>query len=200
MTDSMKELDEQIPTEIIISESESELKRYLARLKETAIIVLGCLIVLALIDIVILVKGILNLDTAEYLIGSYGFVIVACAYLTSSLARDTTTRIKNLIVLSFLLPAVVTGVSSILYIDSGLPAEFTVFQICITLLWINLATSLWIDLTRIQKLREIVESIFVVELEASELSASNTIDSISTISTNSSFESITMDDLPCYEI
>uniref|UniRef100_A0A7S1B4R9 Uncharacterized protein n=1 Tax=Corethron hystrix TaxID=216773 RepID=A0A7S1B4R9_9STRA len=145
-------LTENSPEQILAQELSEELDGWIYRLRVSSYVILGFAIALVLVDVLILVKHITNLITAEYLLAGYVLVILACIFLSSKLAHRPTLRGKVLVVFAFMFPAIVNGVSVTMYIDKGYPAEFSVYQICITLLWFNLAINRWTALTRIQKL------------------------------------------------
>jgi len=140
------------PEEILASELSEELDGWIYRLRVSSFVILGFSLALVLVDILILVKHITNLVTAEYLLGGYVLVIAACIYLASKYAHKPSNRSKIAVVVAFMYPAIVNAISVTMYIDKSYPAEFSVYQICITLLWFNLAINRWTALSRIQKL------------------------------------------------
>jgi len=180
-----------IPVENIVSELKDEIDKRRNRLQVRSFLILAFLTTLSLIDILILIKNIINLDTAEYLIGSYVLVMVSCIYLISKRARRYTTLAKILITFSFILPALVNCVTVLMYVESGYPAEFSVYQLCISLLWFNLAISRWTEISRIQYLNSLmlednIEADIEARIEANILRNTETDDldilSLSTIS------------------
>jgi len=140
------------PEEILASELSEELDGWIYRLRVSSFVILGFSLALVLVDVLILVKHITNLVTAEYLLGGYVLVISACIYLASKYAHTPSNRSKIAVVIAFMYPAIVNAISVTMYIDKSYPAEFSVYQICITLLWFNLAINRWTALSRIQKL------------------------------------------------
>jgi len=180
-----------IPVEIIVSELKEEINKRRNRLQVRSFLILAFLITLSLIDILILVKNIINLDTAEYLIGSHLLVMVSCIYLISKRTRRCTTFAKTLITCSFILPAVVNCYTVLMYVESGYPAEFSVYQLCISLFWFNLAISRWTEISRIQYLNSLMlDDKIEADIEAIEANILRNIEtndldilSLSTIST-----------------